>query len=177
MVTTNTCIRAIRSGSKIPELAQSPNCQNHPIARGVKPFQIKDEWYFNMRFAPGLKGNESQKTEKLRFWPILLATPSDKVRNGPYVYPKGPYPHIQQAKGRPEAMMWAVQHPNGARGFGSTGGHFHDNWSNDDYRKVVLNAIVWTAGVEVPSAGVVATVTPADLNANLDPKPPRKKTN
>jgi hypothetical protein len=74
-------------------------------------------------------------------------------------------------------MMWAVQHPNGARGFGFTGGHFHDNWSNDDYRKVVLNAIVWTAGVEVPSVGVVATVTPADLNANLDPKPPRKKTN
>ena len=149
----------------------------HPIANGVKPFQIKDEWYFNMRFAKGLKGNEAQKTEKLSFWPILVATPSDKVRNGPYVYPKGPYPHIQQAKGRPEAMMWAVQHANGARGFGFTGGHFHDNWGNDDYRKVVLNAIVWTAGAEVPATGVVATVTPADLNANLDPKPPKKKKN
>jgi hypothetical protein len=23
---------------------------DHPITRGVKPFQMRDEWYFNMRF-------------------------------------------------------------------------------------------------------------------------------
>ena len=43
--------------------------------------------------------------------------------------------------GRAEAMMWAVERPDGGRGFGFTGGHFHDNWGNDDFRKTVLNAL------------------------------------
>lgn len=29
---------------------------NHPIARGVSPFQSQDEWYFHMRFQPDMKG-------------------------------------------------------------------------------------------------------------------------
>ena len=28
----------------------------HPITRGVKPFKANDEWYFHMRFVPGMKG-------------------------------------------------------------------------------------------------------------------------
>src|SRR5262249_15217609 len=28
----------------------------HPITRGVKPFKLNDEWYFNMRFTPDMKG-------------------------------------------------------------------------------------------------------------------------
>ena len=28
----------------------------HPTARGVKPFVIKDEWYYHMRFVEGMKG-------------------------------------------------------------------------------------------------------------------------
>ncbi len=73
---------------------------DHPITRGVKPFQIKDEWYFNMRFVADMAGNESKQVEGLTFVPILVAVPSIDVRNGPYVYPKGPYPHIQASKGR-----------------------------------------------------------------------------
>ena len=29
---------------------------NHPITRGVKPFKIRDEWYYNIRFRPEMKG-------------------------------------------------------------------------------------------------------------------------
>jgi len=25
---------------------------DHPISRGVKPFEINDEWYYHMRFRP-----------------------------------------------------------------------------------------------------------------------------
>ena len=74
-------------------------------------------------------------------------------RDGPYVYPKGPYAHIQEAKGQPEAMMWAVERPDGGRGVGFTGGHFHKNWLDDNFRKVVLNAAVWICKVEVPGRG------------------------
>ena len=142
----------------------------HPITRGVKPFQVKDEWYFNMRFVGDIPGNVASTQGDVKFQPILVAEPSDAVRNGPYVYPKGPYPHIQADQGRAEAMMWAVERPNGGRGFGFTGGHFHDNWGNADFRKTVLNAMVWLTKAEVPTGGIESEVKPAELDENLDPK-------
>lgn len=150
-----------------PDFRQFPD---HPVARGVKPFQIKDEWYFNMRFISGVGGTETAEIDEMKFIPILVAAPSDEVRDGPYVYPRGPYPHIQASKGRAEAMMWAVERGDGGRGFGFTGGHYHDNWGNDDFRKVVLNAVVWIAKATVPENGIESKLTQADLNANLDPK-------
>lgn len=143
---------------------------DHPITRGVKPFQIKDEWYFNMRFADPFSAEKATEAAGIKFTPLLVATPSDTVRNGPFVYPSGPYPHIQQARGRAEAMMWCVERPDGGRGFGFTGGHFHDNWGNDNFRKVVLNALVWVAKAEIPTDGITSTVSKDDLNLNLDPK-------
>ena len=133
----------------------------HPIARGVKPFKVVDEWYFNMRFRKDGVG---------KITPILVATPSDKVRNGPYVWPKGPYKHIQAEKGRPETMMWSYVRKNGGRGFGFTGGHKHQNWGNDNYRKAVLNGLLWIAKAKVPKNGVPSTVTAEELKQNLDPK-------
>lgn len=150
-----------------PSFAAFPK---HPATRGVKPFSIKDEWYFNMRFVADIDGNETAEIDDLKFVPILVAVPSDAVRDGPYVYPKGPYEHIQASKGRAEAMMWCVERTDGGRGFGFTGGHFHDNWGNDDYRKVVLNAVVWLAKGEVPADGIESTVTDEQLDENLDPK-------
>jgi type 1 glutamine amidotransferase len=150
-----------------PKFSEFPD---HPVTRGVKPFAIKDEWYFNMRFVNDLDGNQPVEKDGLKFTPILVASPSDDVRDGPYVYPKGPYPHIEAAKGRAEAMMWTVERPDGGRGFGFTGGHFHDNWGNDQFRKVVLNALVWLTKADVPAGGVESKLSPEDLNANLDPK-------
>jgi type 1 glutamine amidotransferase len=143
---------------------------DHPVTRGVKPFQIKDEWYFNMRFVADLVGIDQKEIDGLEFVPILVAEPSTEVRDGPYVYPKGPYPHIQASEGRAEAMMWTVERADGGRGFGFTGGHFHDNWGNDDFRKVVLNGLLWIAKAEIPVDGVESSVTKSDLDANLDPK-------
>jgi hypothetical protein len=145
-----------------PEFKELPK---HEITQGVKPFTIRDEWYFNMRFRPEMKG----------VTPILSAKPSDAVRDGPYVYPRGPYPHIQEAKGRAETMMWAVERPDGGRGVGFTGGHFHKNWLDDNFRKVVLNAAVWICKAEVPRDGVASTVTEDEIKENLDPKGPKKK--
>ena len=41
---------------------------------------------------------------------------------------------------------------------------------SDDFRKVVLNALLWIAKTDVPADGVASTVTPEDLKSNLDPK-------
>lgn len=144
--------------------AEYKSLPKHPITRGVKPFTTKDEWYFNLTFREGMKDLTA----------ILVAKPSDATRDGPYVYPKGPYPHIQAAKGRDEVMMWATERADGGRGFGFTGGHFHLNWGNDQQRKLMLNALVWLAKAEVPKNGVESQVTEAELMANLDPKPAPK---
>ena len=144
---------------------------DHPITRGVRPFQTRDEWYINMRFADGFSADgPATAKDGTKFWPILVAKPSDAVRKGPYVAPRGPYPQIVAASGRPEAMMWAVERPDGGRGFGFTGGHFHDNWANDDVRKIVLNALVWVAKAQVPEGGVESKVSKEELNLNLDRK-------
>ncbi len=144
----------------------------HPIASGVKTFTTNDEWYIHMRFRAAFgHGDKPGADGGMSFTPILVSTPPDATRDGPYVYPKGPYPHIQAEKGMPETTMWAVERPDGGRGFGFTGGHFHKNWGNNDVRKAVLNALAWVAKVEVPAGGVESVVTEEQLAQNLDPKP------
>src|SRR4029453_14323534 len=147
-----------------PQIQKLPT---HPVTRGVQPFATYDEWYFNMRWTPdaALKG---------RITPILVATPGDDVRKGPYVNPRGPYDHIIADSGKAETMMWVMDRPDGGRSFGFTGGHTHTHWGDVNQRRIVLNALLWIPKVDVPSGGVVDTIAPADLTVNLDPKPARK---
>jgi type 1 glutamine amidotransferase len=133
---------------------------SHPVTRGLNAFAVVDEWYFNMRWRP----------DQQRLTHILVAKPSDQVRDGPYVYPAGPYKHIQEARGRDETMMWTYERPDGGRGFGFTGGHKHVNWSNDNFRKVFLNALLWMAKADVPATGVQSKLDPDDIHKNLDAK-------
>lgn len=132
----------------------------HPITQGVSPFQINDEWYYNIRFRPEMKG----------VTPIIVAKPSDKTRLGESSSPRGPYKHIVESKGRDEVLAWAVERPDGGRGFGFTGCHNHKNWGDPNFRKLVLNAVLWAAKVDVPADGVSSRVTAEELEENLDPK-------
>jgi hypothetical protein len=138
----------------------------HPISNGVKPFNTTDEWYYHMRFRAGLE----------RVTPILSDLPpaSTTTRgDGPHSgNPEQKSEVLEQKK--PQHVAWAVDREDGGRGFGFTGGHFHKGWANENQRKLVLNAILWTAKAEVPSNGVETTVSEADMLANLDPKPAPK---
>ncbi|UUO06385.1 DUF1080 domain-containing protein [Blastopirellula sp. J2-11] len=142
---------------------------DHPIANGVKPFSINDEWYYNMRFRNDMDG----------VTPILSAVPPKSTLDRP----DGPHsgnPHVRAMIGQPQHVAWAAQRPDGGRGFGFTGGHFHSNWGNDDFRKVVLNAIVWVSGEEVPATGVESkSLTQDDLEGLIGPNPnaAKKKIN
>jgi type 1 glutamine amidotransferase len=133
----------------------------HPITRGVKPFQVNDEWYYHMRFVEDMKG----------VTPILTALPPASTLNRP----DGPHsgnPAVREAirQGKPQHVAWAYERPDGGRGFGFTGAHYHKNFGDENFRKIVLNAILWIAKAEVPPEGVECTVTAEDLKANLDPK-------
>jgi hypothetical protein len=150
--------------------ARFEHLPEHPITRGVAPFATHDEWYFNLRSGDEPLAHEPGRRAGATVSPILVATPSDTVRGGPYVWPHGPYPAVVAASGRPETLLWAIERPDGGRGFGLAGGHYHANWGIDAFRTTVLNALVWLAGAEVPEGGVVSHVSADDLARDLDEK-------
>jgi hypothetical protein len=143
----------------------------HPITRGVKPFTLNDEWYFNMKFVDSMKG----------VTPILQAIPSDETRKSRSTPTEDVTKHLGEK--RLETLAWAYDRADGGRGFGFTGAHFHRNWGDEDFRRTIVNAVLWSAKVEVPKDGAKVDFDPADLNKNLDKKkgefkpilPPTKK--
>ena len=147
-------------------VAESKLNRNHPISNGVVDFKVKDEWYFNMRFREGKKGVTN----------ILQAIPDDQARSGKSSWPRGPKKHIVDASGRAETLCWSVERSDGGRGVGFTGAHFHSNFADDGFRKLVLNAVAWTAGLDVPNNGLVThKPNEAELDANQDFKKPGNK--
>lgn len=136
-----------------------PTLPEHPITRGVKPYEIYDEWYYHMQFREGMKG----------VTPILTALPPESSLSRPDGAHSG-NPHARAAvleRREPQHMAWAAERANGGRGFGFTGGHDHWNWGHPMHRKLVLNAIAWAAKAEVPASGIeTPRVTVEDLEAN-----------
>jgi type 1 glutamine amidotransferase len=123
---------------------QQPDTQ-HPIARGWKPFEARDEFYYKIRLMPEAKA-------------VMAATVMDRKKT---VFPN-------------ETIGWVYQRqdkgPLGdGRSFGFTGGHFHLNWGIPEFRRMIVNGILWTAGVDVPQGGA-----PVDLKAPV-PKIPDGK--
>jgi type 1 glutamine amidotransferase len=139
------------------------NFPEHPITRGVKPFEINDEWYYHMRFRDGMRG----------VTPILTDLPPHSSLSRPDGSHSG-NPHVRAAiaRGEVQHMAWATERDDGGRGFGFTGAHVHWNWADPNFRKLVLNAIAWCAKAEVPPEGVSdAPKTLADMESNHDEEP------
>ena len=134
----------------------------HPISEGVKPFGTNDEWYFFMRFRPKMEG----------VTPILSdVTPESTMSRPDGAHSGNPTVRESVKKQEKQHVAWACERADGGRGFGFTGGHYHKGWANNEQRKLVLNAILWTAKAKIPADGVASTVTEEDMMANLDLKP------
>jgi type 1 glutamine amidotransferase len=117
----------------------------HPIARGWKPFEARDEFYFKIKLLPEAR-------------PVILAASL-----------KG---HDQKDYKEP-TIGWTYQRKDSqgplgpGRSFGFTGCHFHINFGIPEFRRLVVNGILWSAGMEVPPEGA-----PVKLGAPV-PKVPR----
>lgn len=143
---------------------QSLEFPDHPITRGVTPYEIDDEWYYHMRFREGMAAVQ----------PILTALPPPSSLERP----DGPHSgnaHVREAvleRQEPQHLAWAIERENGGRGFGFTGAHWHWNWGHPMQRRLVMNAIAWAAHADVPEGGIeVGVVTIEDLEANQDYDP------
>ncbi|MDX2246920.1 MAG: ThuA domain-containing protein [Bacteroidia bacterium] len=103
---------------------------SHPIANGLAPkFSLKDEYYYQIRFR----------------------------ENDPGLIPLLEVPALKNDLPNSSVVAWAKERENGGRGFSTTMGHFFSNWQDANFRKLMLNGIVWAAGLEVPKTGVEAS--------------------
>jgi type 1 glutamine amidotransferase len=112
------------------ETTTTPMSAEHPILRGVKPFTTKTENYWKIHFLL----DDPRLTPLLTFDPAKSAPPA-----------------------RESVVAWAVERKDGGRGFAYTEGHYHSHWQIESFRKVMLNALLWTAHAEVPEGGVEST--------------------
>ncbi len=138
-------------------LAELKVMPGHPISQGVpEKFESFDEFYYNMRFIK----------DRAKVLDLVTAIPTrERMRNYINMWNW----HGAEGMDSPQSMMWGYERQDGGRGVGFTGGHYHCNWALDGFRTVVLNAIVWCAGMEVPEGGVKSEkVTEDQLNENLD---------
>ncbi len=117
----------IKVDTTTPELT----APNHPILSGVIPFQIKEEYYYRIRF----------KDHDPRLTPLLRTA----IQDEPESY----------------TVAWALERADGGRSFMTTMGHFHPNLAITGFRRMLLNAIVWVVGLEIPAGGLQAIV-PSD---------------
>ena len=138
--------------------------KNHPVARGIPgPVTALDEFYFNIKM-PHAHGH-GICTE---CYPLATDTPTiDKIIK----FGGGQFQTqaAADAFNTEQAIMWCRDSKDQGRGIGFSGGHFHHNWAIEGISKMVLNAIVWSARLDVPAEGVnVIPMTVESLNENLD---------
>jgi len=119
--------------AKIFTAATITPAAQHPITRGWQEFTLHDEPYINNYFGKG--------ENKLAPNVTALATSM--------LPPEAP---------KRETVAWSVERTDGGRGFGIVMPHFYKNWTNENLRRCILNAIVWTAKREVPPEGVQTTL-------------------
>lgn len=101
--------------------------KKHAVMRGVGPWTYKDEIFSRFMVIP----EDPHRTDLLM----------------------GEAPKTNQGKIEPRCITWAYE-DGLSRGLIYGGMDYHSALLNDNYRRFLLNAIVWAAGIDVPSEGV-----------------------
>ncbi len=64
---------------------------------------------------------------------------------------------------KPVVVGWAYERENGGRAFGTTLGHYYRNFQQRAFRRMIVNAILWSAKVEVPQDGAKVDLSLTEL--------------
>ncbi len=149
--------RAWIGGAHVPEKSGRGHWQTHhrefpqhPVTRGVRPWKIKDGWLNQIQFVDGMTG----------VTPLVW---SSKRNRG------------SSEGGAADVVSWTYERPDGGRSFSFTGLDAHSAWSVPGVRQLMVNGILWSAGLPVPEAGAPCAVDDAALNSYLTPRQFRGK--
>ena len=67
------------------------------------------------------------------------------------------------AKEQPVVVAWVYERPDGGRAFATTLGHFYRNFQQEPFRRMIVNGILWSAKVDVPSQGANVRLPETEL--------------
>jgi len=73
-----------------------------------------------------------------------------------------------------DIVAWTFDRPHGGRSFSFTGLDAHSAWSLPGMRQMVVNGVLWTAGVELPIEGAKCLIEDSQLEKLLTPRTPKK---
>jgi len=117
----------------------------HPATRGVRSWRIRDGWLNGVEFA------------------------SDAGGVVPLVWAGGRH-RGSAAGGSADVVCWAFERPGGGRAFCFSGLDAHSAWSVPGVRQLVVNGILWSAGLPVPAEGAPCSCDAATLAGYLTPR-------
>jgi len=117
----------------------------HPVTHGVEPWEIKDGWHNQIQFIHGMRG----------VTPLLWS--SSRHRGS-------------SEGGAADVVAWTYERSAGGRSFCFTGLDAHSAWSVGGVRQLLLNAILWSAGLTIPPNGASCAVSPSELRSYLTPR-------
>jgi type 1 glutamine amidotransferase len=121
----------------------------------------------------GLSGGKSPLKQLLPEHPICRGWKEYEIEDEYYLDPvikeAKPLLQVRERKGKDVVVGWAFERKDGGRAFGTTLGHPYQNFQTEAFRRMLVNAILWSAHLEVPKDGA-----PVNLSAEalaLPPKP------
>jgi type 1 glutamine amidotransferase len=126
---------------KVFEAALEPATKDHPVLAGIERLHVHDEFYYRLK-----RVRSAEAGEKDPLTPLLTVT----------------------IDGEPQMVAWAWERPDGGRSAGFSGGHFHETWNHEAYRRFMTQAVLWTLKEPVPPQGASVEIEPADLK--LEPR-------
>lgn len=123
----------------------------------------------------GLSAGKSLLVQMTPEHPICRGWEEYEIEDEYYLYPTiekaTPLLRVTDPKGGEEVFVgWTNERANGGRTFCTTLGHPYANLQREPFRRMLVNAILWSAGHEVPAAG--ANVAVSDEVLALPPEKP-----
>jgi type 1 glutamine amidotransferase len=108
--------------------------------------------------------------------PILSGIGDLKVYDELY-YALDRVPGIQplftaEIEGKDEMAAWSWERTDGGRSFGFVGLHFHSNWQLPEYRRFVVQGVLWSLRLPIPVGGVNVDIDSKKLELNGVLPPP-----
>ncbi len=120
----------------------------------------------------GLSGGKSPLKQLLPNHPICRGWSEYKIDDEYYLNPiikdAQPFLQVRERNGRDVVVGWVYERPNGGRSFATTLGHPYRNFQNESFRRMLVNAILWTAHQEIPQDGA-----PVGLSQEVLALPPQ----
>jgi type 1 glutamine amidotransferase len=74
-----------------------------------------------------------------------------------------PLLEVTEKQGKKVIVGWVYDRPDGGRSFATTLGHPYSNFQREPFRRMLVNAILWSAHLEVPKEGAPVGLPEAEL--------------